>query len=800
MTILILGYFDRQNYGDDLFEYIWKRYFELYYPNRTIHIKNPDDNTIKLISSVDIIICGGGDLLNDYFIEKFRQIFKYPNCLNAKKYALGIGTPYTNLMPYLNMFDVVIHRDSDSSLFPGSENNNRKQLPDLVSLLLTLTDSSSVGGDLLPVLDDNENRKIGVFLAEPVFRNLEGKEIKAILELLEYLIEKDKYEIYLYPCQTGPSSDNDNIINKKIFNYLRMKCSRETKKLYLIETQPPMKNAINWFKQFYMTICTRFHAHVLSILANVPFVSSSPNRKVRNILKDNKIDDYIHENLIISYKSIRNNYDEFTKELVHICKSWKDAWLPVLSDLIDNCDKIESNRFDFKSLIDDNIQKITSILGNFNDDILFKADVISYIITGNMRSKYHYGLMEQLAKPGFNLINSIKWITNDWYLTRPIACNELHANNESQKFDIPRKYETLKIINKNDLENYHRSGWSYVMKYVCKLESPIGKHKIIFDSFLDKSFGWGSDFYKKIGLIPYKEKWMGVFHHTPNTDYTENNLVNCINNPLFIDSLPYCSGIIVMSEYIAEWLRSKNLGVSIIVIKHPTQFPDKKFDIGKWKYNAKKKVIQIGAWLRNSYAIYDLPAAPGIKKYVIKGKDMDNYFVNDIQSVANLLYGYQNASCNLSCKMHDNLSCNSNGNLSCHSNTICRAKTNKYITGLVDSIVEKHESVKMIKWVENDAYDELLSRNIVFINLVDASAVNTIIECIVRNTPILVNALPAVVEYLGPKYPFYYDNLDHAYLLMNDYDMIKQTFEYLQKMNKSDLQISYFMKRLMNHL
>lgn len=51
--------------------------------------------------------------------------------------------------------------------------------------------------------------------------------------------------------------------------------------------------------------------------------------------------------------------------------------------------------------------------------------------------------------------------------------------------------------------------------------------------------------------------------------------------------------------------------------------------------------------------------------------------------------------------------------------------------------------------LSNEAYDRLLTENIGFVALHDASANNTVIECIARATPLLVNPLPAVVEYLG---------------------------------------------------
>lgn len=95
--------------------------------------------------------------------------------------------------------------------------------------------------------------------------------------------------------------------------------------------------------------------------------------------------------------------------------------------------------------------------------------------------------------------------------------------------------------------------------------------------------------------------------------------------------------------------------------------------------------------------------------------------------------------------------------------------------------------------ISNDQYDDLLSYNIVFINLIDASAVNTILECIVRNTPILVNRLPATVEYLGSNYPLFYDDLDDINLLVSNRTNIKNAWKYLKNMDKSFLTIQSFL-------
>ena len=60
-----------------------------------------------------------------------------------------------------------------------------------------------------------------------------------------------------------------------------------------------------------------------------------------------------------------------------------------------------------------------------------------------------------------------------------------------------------------------------------------------------------------------------------------------------------------------------------------------------------------------------------------------------------------------------------------------------------------------------------LSSSVVLCLLYATAANNVVIECIARATPILVNPLAAVVEYLGPDYPLYACDEDEAALLLS---------------------------------
>jgi len=87
--------------------------------------------------------------------------------------------------------------------------------------------------------------------------------------------------------------------------------------------------------------------------------------------------------------------------------------------------------------------------------------------------------------------------------------------------------------------------------------------------------------------------------------------------------------------------------------------------------------------------------------------------------------------------------------------------------------------IEMWQHISDQEYDDLLSEAVVFIHLCDSSATNTIIECIARNTPILVNRSKPIVEYLGDAYPYYYSCLEEANEKLRNDDLIQETAEYL---------------------
>ena len=399
-------------------------------------------------------------------------------------------------------------------------------------------------------------------------------------------------------------------------------------------------------------------------------------------------------------------------------------------------------------------------------DVNFISHVVSFVISKKDTDEFSWGLQQQILNPDFSLKEAVKWIL------KSLPTRFEHWNNETLTSE---RLFNFGYFDKNLLLNVHRSGWQFIVDNMWRYQNPNG---MIFDVYSDKTFGWQREFYTRIGVLPFKQKWVGVFHHTPDMLYTDNNLTNSVNSREFIESLPNCAGLIVLSNYLKDWLTVRCPTVTIFVIHHPTEFTEVTWSIDKWNANKDKKVLQIGAWMRNSYGIYSLPNPRGLRKFALKGKEMDNYF----------------APPNYFEKLQDAIGIDCMG-----TDGPCRVgaqKSNKFMVGMLEHLKEQYSKVSILSELTNDEYDELLSNNVVFLNLVDASACNTIIECIVRNTPILVNRLPAVVEYLGNDYPLYYNSFEEAYEILSDNDKLLKAHKYLVNKDKTFLSIENFIDKL----
>jgi hypothetical protein len=314
-------------------------------------------------------------------------------------------------------------------------------------------------------------------------------------------------------------------------------------------------------------------------------------------------------------------------------------------------------------------------------------------------------------------------------------------------FKIDNKY-------KYKYKGGHRGGWTFILENIIN-NSNMKESGTHLDIYMDLTFGNSYTFV-------YTFPWMGIIHSPPNIPkwfpYNSQSFESISKQENFIKSLKYCKKLYTLSKYVAEYIKNQEIikkhNIKVEYFHHPTEDPTTKFNYDKFMNNRNKKIVQIGWWLRKIHAIYELPKVENYKKCIFGIK---RNFMRQVLDLEKL-------------------------NLSSIKPVKYYANNVKYISS--------HFS--------NKEYDELLSCNIVFLYLYASSANNIIIECIARNTPILINRDGGVEEYLGKEYPFYYNTYEEAVEKLNNNDIILQTHLYLKnnKIINERINMHYFIKNI----
>ena len=86
----------------------------------------------------------------------------------------------------------------------------------------------------------------------------------------------------------------------------------------------------------------------------------------------------------------------------------------------------------------------------------------------------------------------------------------------------------------------------------------------------------------------------------------------------------------------------------------------------------------------------------------------------------------------------------------------------------------------------------MLTNNILYLELCEVSANNTVLDAILMNTPLIVNKLEGVVEYLGEDYPLYFQNRNEVGEMLSDMSRLFDAHDYLRSMDKTKFSLEYF--------
>jgi hypothetical protein len=470
-----------------------------------------------------------------------------------------------------------------------------------------------------------------------------------------------------------------------------------------------------------------------------------------------------------------------------------------------NNDKISTYINVNKITIDALIKKLCELfkkdkleLSNVSEESkIIVVEIVSFYLTNGYDSRYNYGLMSKMFEKEYNYREEWEWILCD-----------------NQKNGLPKKSNenglfNMNFVDQNDYSGTHRSGWQHVINALK--EQNNDSSDILLDLSIDKTFHWKENIGKSVGIIPYKKEWVGFLHHTFDTTFSEYNCEELLKRESFRESLPNCRGIMVFSKQLKDKLEIelKKIGfeIKIDVLCHPTDLVNlEEFKWSKFLSNNDKKVVNVGGWMRNIFSFYNL-FIPRYYSFETKGNSFISRFLMRHQEFDTIRKVALKGHCmdNYFPKRKDDENEFVNDIAKDIIKNCCQHKSgNNWYKHNEDYIDKIKSSVEVIDHLCDADYDKLLSENIVFLNLIDASAVNTVIECIIRNTPLIINRRPAIVEILGDDYPLYYGdsdgNTDDDYTmnrqvveLLSDTKKLKSAYKYLLNFDKTKFSVGSFM-------
>jgi len=211
-----------------------------------------------------------------------------------------------------------------------------------------------------------------------------------------------------------------------------------------------------------------------------------------------------------------------------------------------------------------NFFKHNSLLNETQVDTI--ARIICFGCTGAPDAAYFWGLKDHMMNDDmFNIKDSIDWIYND-FNTKKIHFSELDCGihilpNMQSKFalHIDPFYSRFQTVG----NNVHRAGWKHIVQCMrsandlYKTQNYVNTEKpIMIDTFSDRTFLWGESTFLAAGLLPYSSPWIGFIHHTFDESHSTYNCVTMMSKKSFADSIPYCKGLIVMSETLKHQVES----------------------------------------------------------------------------------------------------------------------------------------------------------------------------------------------------------------------------------------------------
>ena len=377
----IIGYYGHFNSGDEQYKtsikIFLKKYLNVY--DSTFEFYDCDKIKYYLFNDSDIIILGGGDVINYYFLNTIYDKFKDKQNIII---ALSVGIPYLNIIlesEKINRINYFFLRSKiDIDMLRNTIGTRRVfYLPDLSILLF---DKLSA----LTKVKKNTTKNVLFCLSRHIYNkdslNQYYNVIYNLAKFIEYLIN-DGYHIIFLPFNTKMVNDkmseneNDVLIGNDIIGLIDKS---------LVNKVTNIKKTLdhNEISEFYnisdFCVPMRFHAALFSIYHKVPFLPIFTTRKMQNLVDEIKWDFFYklplnnkcipinldHHQLLQKFKLLQSqNTKILINKIVNRMDNFKNTVF--LNDLFkEKLEKFENKNTTNDEIINDTFKKITIFAKN----------------------------------------------------------------------------------------------------------------------------------------------------------------------------------------------------------------------------------------------------------------------------------------------------------------------------------------------------------------------------------------------------------------------------------------------------
>ena len=341
---------------------------------------------------------------------------------------------------------------------------------------------------------------------------------------------------------------------------------------------------------------------------------------------------------------------------------------------------------------------------------------------------------------------------------------------ETEKNEIPLEIEKNKVIIKSNYEDYglHFYGWRETINNF--LDQFSNEENLIYNVFLDewieKLLLWGDkrESKKYIKYIKNNNYKLISFIHNPPVVKWDKNKQKIIKETLINDNYQF-------NENLFKKIKKNKLNENIVylytlsnhhkdyITHHYPEYKNKTLSIyhpidlvcekeeyfNTEAFLENKKIYHIGWWLRNFKTFNKIEFPSGFEKVLLIKDDFKNIWEEKFLS-------------------------------------------------------SKSKNIKIEYELLNEDYSKIFKNSCIFIDLVDGTANNLILECIKYNTPIFVKRVPSLEEYLGSDYPLFFKSQSQVKEWINNeenlMDAIKRANDYLSNMNKEHIDLNTFNKKI----